>query len=310
MSPKMKSTAHKVVKGLHILFDFVIISVIVILVLLALFTSWETGRIYRQSDAEKLASYKPTAEDNLSFAELQKINPEVMAWLTVYGTPIDYPVAQAETNEKYVNQDLFGSFSLTGALFLDHNNDPHFTDKNNIIFGHHMEKEMMFGNLDEFRDEAYFKAHNTGNLYVDGRNLGIKMFAWLDVDAYDPNIYNTKITTEEEQALLIDTLKEKSEVFIDGVATPNKRILQLSTCGTDTTNERYILAAIITEETYENPYPSDDERRILEGGGSILAEYRNLISLLFLLLLALAAYIIYRKMKRKKEDNEDVVNNE
>lgn len=304
----MRSTAGRIIKSLHTLVDFVIISVIILLVFFAVFTSWETGRIYRDSDAEKLASYKPETENDLSFAELQKINPDVMAWLTVYGTPIDYPVVQAEDNNKYINRDIFGSFSLTGALFLDHYNSPDFRDFNNIIFGHHMDKEKMFGNLDEFRDENYFKKYNTGNLYASGRNYGIKAFAWLDVDAYDPNIYNTKIDAEEERSILLNLLKEKALVYVDGIADTNDRILLLSTCGTDTTNERYILAAVITDDTYKNPYPDDEDgSRSLTGKGSILDRYGCILILfLILLLIALIAYIIYRKMKRKNKRNKSI----
>lgn len=303
----MKSKAHLVVKSLHTLVDFVIISVIILLVFFAVFTSWETGRIYRDSDAEKLASYKPETENDLSFAELQKINSDVMAWLTVYGTPIDYPVAQAEDNNKYINQDLFGSFSLTGALFLDHKNSPDFTDFNNIIFGHHMEKDKMFGNLDEYRDENYFKKHTTGNLYANGRNHGIKAFAWLDVDAYDPNIYNTEIDAEADRAILLDLLKEKSLVYTEGIADTNDHILLLSTCGTDTTNERYILAAVITDETYTNPYPDEDSQGVtLFGRGGFFARYGWLliVILLILLIIALIAFIIHRIMKKKQRELE------
>ena len=307
----MRRTAEILIKSLHTLVDFVIISVIIILVLLAAFTSWETGRIYRESDAVKLASYKPETENDLSFGELQTINEDVMAWLTVYGTPIDYPVVQSEDNNKYINQDIFGSFSLTGALFLDYNNSPDFTDFNNIIFGHHMEKEMMFGNLDEFRDKKYFDSHATGNLYANGKNYGIKAFAWLDVDAYDPNIYNTRIDAEADRQIVLDLLKEKSTVFKEGVASTSDRILLLSTCGTDTTNERYILAAVITDETYSNPYPETDEpERSLTGQGGFLEEHGRCINLLFLLILALIAYIIYRSMKRKRKKAEEGTENE
>ena len=44
--------------------------------------------------------YKPAGktDESPSLQELQKINPDVCAWLTVDGTKIDYPVVQGETN--------------------------------------------------------------------------------------------------------------------------------------------------------------------------------------------------------------------
>ncbi len=303
----MKITTDRLIKCLHFVFDFVIISAIMLLVFFAVFTAWETGRIYRASDAEQLASYKPAAGEDLSFEELKKINPEVIAWLDLYGTPIDYPVVQAENNTKYINQDIFGSFSLTGALFLDHNNSPDFSDFNNIIFGHHMERDKMFGNLDEFRKQEYLKAHSTGNLFAGGRDYGIRVFAWIHADAYDPDIYNTRIDAGDDREILLQMIREKAAVFVDEVADPRGRMLLLSTCGTDTTNERYILACAITDETYPDPYPEDEkENSVLEGGAGFLKEHPLICCLLILLILAVIGYSVSRKRKNRRCIDEKI----
>ena len=56
-------------------------------------------------------------DESPSLQELQKINPDVCAWLTVDGTKIDYPVVQGETNLEYINQDIYGEFALSGSIF-------------------------------------------------------------------------------------------------------------------------------------------------------------------------------------------------
>ena len=279
-----------------------IITAIILLVFFALFTAWETGRIYKAGDAEQLASYKPVAKDNLSFEELKKINPDVIAWLDLYGTPIDYPVVQGEDNGKYINQDIFGSFSLTGALFLDHRNSPDFTDFNNIIFGHHMEKDKMFGNLEDFENKKYLEAHSTGNLFANGRDYGIRVFAWMHVDAYDPDLYNVEIDAKADREILLGIIRKKASVYVEGVADPNGSILLMSTCGTDITNERYILAAAITDSTYKDPYPDQEGDRQLKGPSGFFREHPLMISLLILLILAAIGYVVNRKRRKKKED--------
>ena len=72
-----------------------------------------------------ILKYKPasTSEgDNLTLGELRKINNETVAWITVYGTNIDYPIVQGKDNAKYVNTDIYGEFSLSGSIFLSYEN--------------------------------------------------------------------------------------------------------------------------------------------------------------------------------------------
>ena len=129
---------------------------------------WDSAQINKQADASLYETYKPTAKDSLSFAELQKINSDVFGWLTVDKTHINYPLVQTEDNAKYVNTDVKGQFSLAGSIFLDCNNKKDFSDINNIIYGHHMAKDAMFGELEYFEEPKYFEEHYYGKLYYDG----------------------------------------------------------------------------------------------------------------------------------------------
>lgn len=106
-----------------------------------------------------LLKYKPPensgTEDNLSLEELMALNPETRGWLTIDGTHIDYPVVQGEDDMKYVNTDIYGEFSLSGAIFLSCLNSPDFSDQYNLIYGHHMENGGMFGDVMEFVETDY-----------------------------------------------------------------------------------------------------------------------------------------------------------
>ena len=57
------------------------------------YTLWDDRQIYQSADMENYETWRPEEDDDLSFRELQAINPEVIGWLTVYGTKIDYPFA-------------------------------------------------------------------------------------------------------------------------------------------------------------------------------------------------------------------------
>ncbi len=79
----------------------------------------------------------------------------------MFGTHIDYPITQTDNNEKYVNTGADGEFSLAGSIFLDYQNSQAFTDFNSILYGHHMEKGAMFGDLENFQDEAFLRNIST-----------------------------------------------------------------------------------------------------------------------------------------------------
>ena len=129
------------------------------LLLYGLYGLWDSKQINQQADASLYETYKPNSKDFISFAELQKKNPEVIGWITVDGTQIDYPLVQGEDNSKYVNTDPLGAFSLSGSIFLDCNNQKDFSDMNSIIYGHHMEKDAMFGEVEYYQEPSYFKKH-------------------------------------------------------------------------------------------------------------------------------------------------------
>ena len=71
------------------------------------------------TEKDELASFS-------GFHKLQQVNPEVIGWINVYGTNIDYPLVQAKDNEKYLNKDSKGEFAATGAIFLEARNESKF----------------------------------------------------------------------------------------------------------------------------------------------------------------------------------------
>ena len=124
------------------------------------------------------------------FAELRALNPDVCGWLTLDGTRIDFPVVQGADNMVYVNTDVYGDFSLSGAIFLDSRCPADFTAPYSIVYGHHIEDGGMFGDIVQFTQSDYFAAHTTGTLITDDTAYNIALFACVRADAYDPVLYD------------------------------------------------------------------------------------------------------------------------
>ena len=130
------------------------------------------------------------AEDGgASFEELLAINPDVCAWVTLDHTKIDYPVLQGSTNLTYINRDVYGSFALAGSIYLDSRNNNDFSDKYSLLYGHHMENGGMFGDLDLYKEKAFFEENTTGMLLTRNGAHELEIFACMLAEAGDPNIF-------------------------------------------------------------------------------------------------------------------------
>lgn len=244
------------IKGIDGMINLVLLSACLLLLLYGGYALFLSEAVFRAADASVYAMYRPVVEEvdgGPSFSELQGINPDVSAWLTVYGTHIDYPVAHTDNNDTYINTDVMGEYSLSGSLFVDYNNAPEFTDFSTIIYGHHMEKSTMFGELASFLNQEYFNEREYGELYFGGKNHGIRFFAFLEVDAYDGTVYRTNVSEGEEEAY-VSHLLEVSTNSRPIEISKDDHIVLLSTCTTDSSTGRHILAGVITQETYANPF--------------------------------------------------------
>ena len=268
--------------------DFALLTIILLLLAFAGYALWDSNQIYEAADKSHYETYKPSVlDEGKSFKELQDINPEVFAWLNVYGTNIDYPVTQGENNMKYVNTNAEGQYSLSGAIFLDYRNSKDFSDFNSIIYGHHMEKHTMFGDLDIFLEKEGFDSHRYGNLYFDGKDHGIEFFAFLIVDAYDYTVFRPNVGDHERQAYL-EGLLEKSVYFRDIGISATDRLVMLSTCSVDATNGRDILVGRITDEVFVDSFAEidvyDDEEPDWNNHDGLVKEIFLLPMLLILVL--------------------------
>lgn len=238
----------KIIRVADKLVNWLIVICFVPLLLYGLYGLWDSSQINRQAESSLYETYKPGDNDFMSFAEFQKRNPEVFGWLTVNGTHIDYPLVQGEDNSKYVNTDVFGEFSLSGSIFLDCNNHKDFSDMNSVIYGHHMAKDAMFGELEYFQEPSYFEKHSYGKLYYEGRWHKVEFFAFLPADAYDSMMYNTALQRITDVPEYLNYVQQHAVYFKELSFQEDERFVTLSTCTSDSTNGRHLLVGRIMED--------------------------------------------------------------
>lgn len=97
-------------------------------------------------------------EKTIDFAELRKINEDIVAWIQISGIGVDYPVVQGEDNEYYLHHTFRKEANKAGSIFLDYRNRADFTEQRVIIYGHNMKDGSMFS-------KPYIK--NSNDLYFN-----------------------------------------------------------------------------------------------------------------------------------------------
>jgi len=211
---------------------------------------WDSNQVYQAADAKNYEAYIPTEKHTKSFEELQKINPDIIGWIRVNETNINYPLLQAEDDDTYMNTDAEGRYSLSGAIFLHCANKPDFSDFNNIIYGHHMEKHMMFGDVGLFTEKKYFDEHPYGNLFFDGKDHGIEFYALLQADAYNEKIFSVCADTSEARQAYLQEIEANALHRRNLKITENDHLVLLITCTSEMTNGRNILVGRLTDQVY------------------------------------------------------------
>lgn len=113
----------------------------------------------------------------ISWENLRKINSQVAAWITIPGADISYPVVQGTDDEYYLNHNFRKAEDLFGCIFLEHNNKKDLTGLHSIIYGHNMEGNMMFANLNRFEQPEFLKSCPEIEILTPERKFLYKIFS-------------------------------------------------------------------------------------------------------------------------------------
>ena len=312
-SQQQNETGKRIVRFLSKTVDNIVLVLLVILMIIAFYAYYDSNQVYSSADKEQFETYKPAAEDTTSFADLQAMNPDVLGWLTVYDTGIDYPLVRSEkSNDEYLSLNAKREVATSGSLFLDHRNARDFSDFNTVIFGHHMENSVMFGDVDKFLDQSFFAEHQYGNLYYDGADHGVEFFAMLTVDSYDDTLYRIGLSTTEAKQEYLTYIDSHAVNKRSTSVTTEDHLILLSTCASDITNGRYVLVGKILDHTVDNPFPEEEKNT---GTGIDTQKLKDILAtkpawfwILILLFIILLIYFITEKIHEKrtqKGENKD-----
>ncbi|MDL2234668.1 class B sortase [Christensenellaceae bacterium OttesenSCG-928-L17] len=169
----------------------------------------------------------------IDFGTLQRVNPDVKAWLVSEGTAINYPVVQGADNSHYLKRLYDGTRKKAGCLFIDYENEP-FKDKNTIIYGHNMLDGSMFAELAGYKEQTYYEAHPDLLLVTPNGGYIVEVFAAFSASPNETGGDTSPWKVEWEDATAyaawLEATVGRSLIQADVDVATSDQIVTLSTC--------------------------------------------------------------------------------
>lgn len=179
--------------------------------------------------------------DDFSLDELKKINSEIVGWIKIDDTAIDFPIVQAKNNDKYLARDYKGDYATAGTPFVDYRNDK-IENPFTVIYGHRMKDSIMFSDITRFSEKWYYDRHQTGTLYTEQGKYKLEVLGFAVLNLGETDIYN--INTYKGNALAAwNTLKRDLMYVADDAdqKASGAKLILLSTCDKDARHKRDVL---------------------------------------------------------------------
>lgn len=183
---------------------------------------------------------KPTIQKR--FLPLLELNKEVIGWITINDTPINYPLVQHSDNQYYLTHDSTNADSIYGSIYIDHRNQSDLNNQNTLIYGHNMNNGSMFHALVNYKEQDFFNTHPyifVSNLY---ETFTYEVFSVYVVDA-DTETIGVNYKTNADFLDYISNCKSRSLFKKNITFNEGDQIITLVTCSYELNNARTIVQA-------------------------------------------------------------------
>lgn len=182
----------------------------------------------------------------IDFGILKKINPDIVGWIFVPGTKIDYPVLLGEDLEYYLNHGYDGSKNRLGSIFAHPDAGEGMDGPHVFLFGHRMKSGQMFAQLQEFEERPFADSHPV-YLYTPEGMREYQVFAFYECRKESGTFRLMRGTGE--LAGYLDQVEREAEYFALDMPESNGmervQILTLSTCPGHNTGENRLVVQCI-----------------------------------------------------------------
>ena len=197
---------------------------------------------------------------NLNWQDLQAVSDDIIGWIRLPKTVINYPIVQGSDNDFYLTHTASGEWSNNGAIFADANDPNPLGGFLTILYGHRMRDWSMFGSIgdyfDDHGDSDYFQQHPVWQVYTPDKTYDLEIFGAAEVHSENTDIYRFYFADEDDRQSYIDWILAHNELQgYDGrvSVTPDDKLIMLSTCTLASNEYRLVVWGKLTEVEVPKP---------------------------------------------------------
>lgn len=183
------------------------------------------------------------------FDGLKRVNPDIVGWIYVPGTQIDYPICRGSDDSYYLTHSFRKSSNALGAIFVPAETSEELTDAHTILYGHNMRSGKMFGELSNYAQKSFRDQYPYVYIYTPEKTLSCTVYAAYRT-RYDSVVYTIGYQFDtEDYRQWIDT-SITSALYDCGIApTGKEQIFTLSTCvDSGSANDRFVIHCVVTDQ--------------------------------------------------------------
>ena len=216
-----------------------------------------------------LSAYPPIVD----WDGLLSINSEISGWIRIPGTTVDYPVLTSFEQDKYLNTDLYGNYSINGCIFTDYQNNGEDLDSDEhiVIYGHHMDASVMFHDVARYTDPTFAEEHSVIYFETPETTYVLNVIGVYQVSAseYEARqiLFSSTVAFQEYLDTRLARISSGTSYGEYNRQTMDKLFTLITCSNFSTDNER-----IIVECAVEQQYPTSMVSTVIEGAIADAAE--------------------------------------
>ena len=216
----------------------------------------EIAEMVEQAPTEKtVPDDTPVSEGEDVLAKYQELylqNEDMVGWISIAGTKLNYPVMQTPNNPNfYLKHNFEKAYSDLGTPYIQENCNIAESD-NLVIYGHHIKGQKMFGALENYKSKDFYEEHKTIRFDTLTKRGEYEIVAVFKTVAYSSAgfRYYDFVDTEDENAFNAYIAKCKELALYDTGVTAEygDRLITLSTCEYSAQNGRLVVVAKLINE--------------------------------------------------------------
>lgn len=185
-------------------------------------------------------------ERKIDINKLYEENKDIVGWLKIDSTTINYPIMQNINDPNYyLHRDFYKNYSSYGTPYMA--KQCNLNSDNIVIYGHHMKNNKMFGELEKYKSKDFYNNHKIITFTTLEKEYSYEIFAVFKTTVYTKNTfrYYENINFENKKMYndFINICKDKSLYQTDIEIKDKEKLITLSTCEYSNKNSRLVIVA-------------------------------------------------------------------